>query len=265
MEVSVDTLKPALDATYSEEYAAVSTHPYTRALLALGRHTVEHPYDVPAEQAAYSLTAGTLAGPNMIAHTPLTLVAKPGAADADTSNDPVIPGYNDDDEAAGEPFLHEIVVFYHLGSRLCGHQGLIHGGLLATLMDESLCRCGFPCLPNKLGVTASLNIKYLAPTPADSIVALHARCVRVDGRKATIRGRISVIQTTDPADPESLYTAKTCVTGEALVIEPRWVAKIDNGHFSKPATPETSAAPTPAPSNAPTPAASKPGTPPPTD
>jgi len=31
-------------------------------------------------------------------------------------------------------------VVVHLGRALCGHDGIIHGGLLATVFDESLAR-----------------------------------------------------------------------------------------------------------------------------
>ena len=31
-------------------------------------------------------------------------------------------------------------MFIHVGRALCGHEGVIHGGLLATLLDESLAR-----------------------------------------------------------------------------------------------------------------------------
>jgi len=32
------------------------------------------------------------------------------------------------------------VLVMHLGSSMCGHEGVIHGGLLATVLDESLGR-----------------------------------------------------------------------------------------------------------------------------
>lgn len=229
------------DSSYSEEYKLVFNHPYTQSLLKTGNYEIEHPYDVPEEQSHYSLTAGTLAGTNMIAHTPLTLVNKQSPVPDSSSAE------------SGEEVLREIIVLYHLGGKLCGHPGLIHGGLLATLMDESLCRCAFPCLPNKLGVTASLNIKYLSPTPAQSIVALRAVCVKVDGRKATVKGTISVLEEKE-GEPFSL---RNSVSGEALVIEPRWVKKIDTGHFSQTNSPAESATVTPA--------ASKPSSPPATD
>ena len=34
----------------------------------------------------------------------------------------------------------ECWIFIHVGRALCGHEGVVHGGLLATLLDESLAR-----------------------------------------------------------------------------------------------------------------------------
>jgi len=72
------------------------------------------PYQgMPDERRVNSLTAGTLRGPGKLAVTPLIRVRH--------------------DES-------ESMVFLHLGRGLCGHDGIIHGGLLATLLDESLGR-----------------------------------------------------------------------------------------------------------------------------
>jgi acyl-coenzyme A thioesterase PaaI-like protein len=60
-----------------------------------------------------SLTSGTLRGPGKLALPPLVRAKR--------------------DE--GESF-----VFVHVGRGLCGHDGIIHGGLLATLLDETLAR-----------------------------------------------------------------------------------------------------------------------------
>lgn len=195
---------------------------------------MDHPYDVEEDRKEYSLTAGTLAGASMIAHTPLTLLRKP----AETIK------LTEDKHTPSPAKVAEYIVFYHLGSKLCGHQGIIHGGLLATLLDESLCRCGFPLLPNKLGVTASLNIKYLAPTPADSIVVLHAWATSVDGRKVTVNGTLSTLGSTATAEVgqeevtlenvDQMFKLRPTVSAEALVIEPRWVAKLQTGHFTPP-------------------------------
>ena len=67
----------------------------------------------PEERRVNSLTAGALRGPGKLALLPLIRAKK--------------------DES-------ESYVFLHLGRGLCGHDGIIHGGLLATLLDESLGR-----------------------------------------------------------------------------------------------------------------------------
>jgi acyl-coenzyme A thioesterase PaaI-like protein len=79
----------------------------------------------------------------------------------------------------------DVVAIVHMGRALCGHDGIIHGGLIATVFDETLARnvrlpalwpFGRPAniqallnLPTHIGVTASLTIDYKAPTQADQV------------------------------------------------------------------------------------------------
>lgn len=67
----------------------------------------------PEAQRVNSLTAGALRGPGKLALHPLLRVRR--------------------DES-------ESVAVMHLGRGLCGHDGIIHGGLIATVLDESLGR-----------------------------------------------------------------------------------------------------------------------------
>jgi hypothetical protein len=72
------------------------------------------PYQIyPEERRVNSLTSGTLRGPGKLALPGLLRVKK--------------------DES-------ESYAFVHVGRALCGHDGIIHGGLLATLLDETLAR-----------------------------------------------------------------------------------------------------------------------------
>lgn len=70
------------------------------------------------ERRANSLTAGALRGPGKLALPPIVRARK--------------------DES-------ESHIFMHVGRGLCGHEGIIHGGLLATLLDESLGRIVSTC------------------------------------------------------------------------------------------------------------------------
>lgn len=110
-----------------------------------------------------------------------------------------------------------MVSIFHLGSNVSGHPGIVHGGLLATLLDEGLARCCFPALPNGVGVTANLNIDYRRPAMTDTFAVLRAETVRVEGRKAWVEGRIETLPE-DGKEPEVLVEAK------ALFIEPRQAA-----------------------------------------
>jgi len=72
------------------------------------------PYDsIPEDRRLNNLTAGALRGPGRLALLPLV------RARVDES---------------------EALVIVHVGRGLCGHDGIVHGGLLATLLDESLAR-----------------------------------------------------------------------------------------------------------------------------
>ena len=118
------------------------------------------PYtELPDEARVNNLTAGALSGPGKLALRPLIRVK------------------NDESEAWG---------FIHLGRGLCGHDGIVHGGLMATLLDESMGRVvstndaskafthrhfrqAFFNLPNNIALTANLTLHYRAPTKADQV------------------------------------------------------------------------------------------------
>lgn len=179
------------DARAAEIDAHICNHPEVVKLRANPEFKEARPHlKLPETMRPRSLTAGTLAGPNKIVVPPLVFSEKEGKS---------------------------LVSFMYLGSDMCGHMGIVHGGLLATLLDEGLARCCFPALPNKIGVTANLNIDYRAPAMAESYVALRAETVRVEGRKAWVEGRIETL-------PEEGKAPIVLVEAKALFIEPKQAA-----------------------------------------
>lgn len=179
------------DTKASEVDAHLRNHPEAEKLRANPDFRESRPHlKIPDTLRARNLTAGTLYGPNKIVVPPLVFSERGGKS---------------------------LVSLMFLGSDICGHPGIIHGGLLATLLDEGLARCCFPALPNKVGVTANLNINYRAPAMADSYVALRAETVKVEGRKAWVEGRIETLPE-DGTEPVVLVEAK------ALFIEPKQAA-----------------------------------------
>ncbi|OAL50816.1 hypothetical protein IQ07DRAFT_599885 [Pyrenochaeta sp. DS3sAY3a] len=164
-------------------------HPLTKSLLEDPRYIASRPHlKIPEALRAQNLTGGTLQGADKIAVPPLQFSTEDGTT---------------------------YVSLQYLGPALCGHPGIIHGGLLATLLDEGLARCCFPALPNKVAVTASLKIEYKAPCMAGQIVVLRAQTTKVEGRKAWVEGWIETLPGEKGEEPVVL------TRGEALFIEPR--------------------------------------------
>jgi acyl-coenzyme A thioesterase PaaI-like protein len=64
--------------------------------------------------------------------------------------------------------------------------GLVHGGVIALVMDELL---GYANVVNQTGaMTGTLTIRYRSPTPLGRAVRMEARTERVEGRKVFARG-----------------------------------------------------------------------------
>ena len=118
-----------------------------------------------------------------------------------------------------------LVSLSYLGEDLCGHAGMIHGGLLATLLDEGMGRCCFGALPNKIAVTASLTVNYKSPAPANGFVLLTAEVVKTEGRKCWVKGKIQVL------GEEEEEGGKVLAEAEALFIEPRYAKVCVCGFF----------------------------------
>ncbi|KAI8077752.1 HotDog domain-containing protein [Halteromyces radiatus] len=100
----------------------------------------------------------------------------------------------------------ECIIIAHLGTNLCGHDGIIHGGLLATLLDEHLAYVTLPSLPNYTGFTANLNVDYRLPVKSNQWVMIRGKLDRVEGRKAWAEAWIGHVEDgTKYTEAKALY------------------------------------------------------------
>ncbi|KAI1392274.1 HotDog domain-containing protein [Hypoxylon trugodes] len=100
----------------------------------------------------------------------------------------------------------EVVSVVYFGPGLAGWPGIVHGGALATILDESLGRCAILKFPARTGVTARLELAYRFPTMTAGFYVVRAKpAVRegedpaksdrkmwVDGTLETLKGRVCV-------------------------------------------------------------------------
>lgn len=97
-----------------------------------------------------------------------------------------------------------------LGGNLNGHPGVVHGGVLALLIDDVL-GFGFAAIGVSMAMTANLNLNYLAPVPANTQIIIDAHLDRQEGRKL-----YWTVLVTDATDPSRIYCNAT-----SLYIIPR--------------------------------------------
>ncbi|KAK9847631.1 hypothetical protein MYU51_018499 [Penicillium brevicompactum] len=169
----------------------ICTHPITQNLRSNRRFTESRPHlHAPDILRGKSLLGGSLAGSDKITVPPYIFKENNGK---------------------------RCVMMMHLGSDVCSHPGVVHGGLLATLLDESFVWCCFPRLPEKVGVTANLSVDYRAPALAGSYIVLNAEIVKLEGRKAWLEGRIETLEA-GGADSTLIAEAR------ALFVQPKQAA-----------------------------------------
>ncbi|KAK5937787.1 hypothetical protein PMZ80_009916 [Knufia obscura] len=196
MPTDEDTLKyEAPDQWTKELDDHIKNSKLAQALRANPEFRESRPHlKIPHEVAQHNLTAGTLSGPNMI---------------------PVPPYYFNHKEGKS------MVCILYVGTHVSGHPGIVHGGFLATMLDEGLARCAFPALPNKVGVTAQLNIAYKKPTMASQFLVLVADTTKVEGRKAWSQGYIAPLEEVDIGADGQIQHPEPLVSADALFIEPK--------------------------------------------
>ncbi|KAF2667517.1 Thioesterase/thiol ester dehydrase-isomerase [Microthyrium microscopicum] len=188
---TLSMFNPDADSQAAEIEARLQSHPLVRELQSDPKWRSSRPHlKMPADLRPHSFTAGHLLSKDKIPVPPLVFTTGDGM---------------------------ELVSIAWLGPDVCGHPGIVHGGLLATLMDEGLARTCFAALPNKVGVTAHLELDYRSPCKAGQFVVMRGQTTKVEGRKAYVKGRIE----TAPTDGAP---GRTLVEGTALFVEPKGFA-----------------------------------------
>ncbi|SCW00104.1 LAFE_0B09538g1_1 [Lachancea fermentati] len=190
------TLKRPLAHQRLDILDQIHQHPEFRSLVA-NRHVARwHQSEkIPHAHRDYHVAQGLLYGPGHLEIDPLV--------------------FHDEN-------TKELIVFYHLGPNLGNENNRVHKGVLALLLDEALCYCGFPSLPNKRGVTARLSIDYARDVPVDSTVVLRAHVHEASGRKCVIKGTLETLPAKRWWNPLGRETSTVLASATCILVEPKW-------------------------------------------
>ncbi|KAL2830223.1 HotDog domain-containing protein [Aspergillus cavernicola] len=99
----------------------------------------------------------------------------------------------------------------YLGEGLDGWPTTVHGGALATVLDEHLARVAIQNLPERTAVTANLDVNYRKKALSGSFYTVHAMLdqERSTDRKAYVRGEVRNMR------------GHLCVEASGLFVVPR--------------------------------------------
>ncbi|MFZ0701689.1 MAG: PaaI family thioesterase [Candidatus Acidiferrales bacterium] len=82
----------------------------------------------------------------------------------------------------------KIVGRFRLGPEYQGSNRVLHGGIIAVLLDEAMGKLNR--FHSVRAVTAELNVEYLRPVPIDEEIVVEAQEVSREGRNLMHRGEI---------------------------------------------------------------------------
>jgi uncharacterized protein (TIGR00369 family) len=85
---------------------------------------------------------------------------------------------------------YEVQAEYSVPEAFQGYPGIVHGGIIATMLDETASRVYFRGDPPRMVVTAKLNIRYRKPVPVGVKLTLVGRGVSDKGQVCVATGEI---------------------------------------------------------------------------
>jgi uncharacterized protein (TIGR00369 family) len=103
-----------------------------------------------------------------------------------------------------------------------GPPGYVHGGIIATLLDEAMSKLNRPL--GLLAMTRHMEVDYLRPVPIETPLTVTSRHLRRDGRK--------LFHTAEIHAPDGKVLARA--KGFFLVIDPAVIARLSPTADSSP-------------------------------
>lgn len=92
---------------------------------------------------------------------------------------------------------------YSVPDRFEGYPGIVHGGVIASMLDEIVSRTAMIGQHDEFMMTARLEIKYRQPVPTHVELQLLGFLTRRKGRTATARGEVRLPDGTLGAEAEA--------------------------------------------------------------
>lgn len=85
-----------------------------------------------------------------------------------------------------------------------GYPGVVHGGIVASMLDEAAGRAAMITDPNRFAFTGSLNLRYRQPVPISTPLLVVGRIVKDRGRVIQAHSEVRLPDGTVAAEAEAM-------------------------------------------------------------
>lgn len=90
----------------------------------------------------------------------------------------------------------EVTADYVVPEQYNGYPGVVHGGIVAAMLDEVLGRVAMINNPDRFFMTARLEVKYRQPVPTETPLKLKGNLIRLRSRIGKAKGYIATLDGT---------------------------------------------------------------------
>ena len=113
----------------------------------------------------------------------------------------------------------ELVTEYVVPGQFEGFPGIVHGGIIASMLDEMLSRAAMIGEPNQFRVTAKLEIRFRTPVPTGQLLKLRAVIEKRRGRISFTKAELRLADGTVAAEANGMMVDADDVLLEGANLE----------------------------------------------
>jgi uncharacterized protein (TIGR00369 family) len=116
----------------------------------------------------------------------------------------------------------EVRATYTVPEQFQGYPGIVHGGIIAAMLDEVVSRAAMTGEPTRFRYTAKLEIRYRKPVPLGRSLYMHGWVVEDRGSRAVAKGDLRLEDGTLLCEAEALLADFTGHVDEEQLAELGW-------------------------------------------
>jgi acyl-coenzyme A thioesterase PaaI-like protein len=123
----------------------------------------------------------------------------------------------------------EVTSTYTVSERYQGYPGTVHGGIVASMLDEVVGRTLMIGDPDHFGVSAKLTVRYRKPIPLNTPLQLVGRIIRRRGRSVVAKAELRLPDESIGAEAEAIIIdAPGFLVDEETLDRLGWKVQPDN-------------------------------------